>query len=181
MHCPRCGQEQVTGNLKFCSKCGLPLGWVAELIKNGGNLPQVADTRRNGWLTRANGLKFSLVWFLLLDFLLVPLLGILDGGDIVGVAAVLGFVGAILIAVLSVLFLKPASAVGKESQMDYGSESAALRQAADQNALPAFQQQRASDFVAPAADWRAPDTEELVRPGSVTEGTTRLLTKEEDQ
>ena len=44
MHCPRCGQQQISDQTKFCSRCGFQLGLVSELLMNGGFLPQLADT-----------------------------------------------------------------------------------------------------------------------------------------
>ena len=32
MYCPRCSQQQVSEETKFCSRCGLPLGLVSELL-----------------------------------------------------------------------------------------------------------------------------------------------------
>ena len=179
MHCPRCGQEQVSGNLKYCSKCGLPLGWVAEIIRNGGELPEIKTSGRSTWFTRANGLKLSLVWFLVLDFLLVPLIAILGGEEEVALLAVMGFMGAVLIAVFSMMFLKnpPKNQLNVQANEQPG--VIGIPAGVEQNTLPAGQQQPASEFAAPGA-WKAPDTGELAKPGSVTEGTTRLLKKEKE-
>ena len=43
MFCPNCSQQQVSEETKFCSRCGLPLGLVAEIVAYGGFLPQLAD------------------------------------------------------------------------------------------------------------------------------------------
>src|ERR1044071_5140388 len=39
MFCPQCGQQQVNGIIRFCSRCGFPLDGVIQLLANGGNLP----------------------------------------------------------------------------------------------------------------------------------------------
>src|SRR5215216_3344168 len=39
MFCPQCGQQQVTGHSRFCSRCGFPLDGVVQLLTNGGLLP----------------------------------------------------------------------------------------------------------------------------------------------
>ena len=39
MFCPQCGQQQVTGVIRFCSRCGFPLDGVIQLLSNGGALP----------------------------------------------------------------------------------------------------------------------------------------------
>ena len=178
MHCPRCGQEQAQGNLKFCSRCGLPLSIVAEVVANGGDLPKLRELAgKKGFFTRSLGLKVALCWFLVLDFLMVPLLAIAGGEEIVAVAAILGFVGAVLIAVFSALFLKNPVAEYQAAQAGMREMNSAT---VANEALPPAQAQPATDYASPAGSWKAPDTGDLVRPGSVTEGTTRLLKKEEE-
>lgn len=180
MHCPRCGREQVSGNLKFCSKCGLPLNWVVELVRNEGSLPAdiVSKSGSKSFFSRSFGLKLSLLWFIVLDFLLVPLIAILDGGEMVAVVAVLGAVGAILLAVLSVLFLKgaPKSTPVVPAQMQLEIEG---NQQFHEDALPQHQQ-TAEEYVSPPAAWKAPETGELAKPPSVTEGTTKLLDPDQE-
>ncbi len=179
MHCPRCGQEQVSGNLKFCSRCGLPMTMVSEIVNRGGDLP-APKKAGGGIFTRTNGFKVSLVWFLLIDFLIVPLVAIAGGEEEVAVLAVIGFVGAAIIAVLSALFL---SNPEKQTGFAVPASDYSLPTTSDQRdagALPAGDARPASDYVSPPGSWRAPDTGDLVRPGSVTEETTKLLQKEEE-
>ena len=179
MHCPRCGQGQAAGNLKFCSRCGLPLELVAEVVSNGGVLPRLRElSAKTGIFTRNNGLKFALVWFIVIDMLLVPLTAIAGGEEEVAVLAVFGFVGAVIIAMISALFLKnPPKMVQANAQASIDQlNSAQMRN----EALPPAHTQPAADYAAPAGSWKAPDTGDLVRPGSVTEGTTRLLKKEDE-
>ena len=187
MFCPRCGQQQASGDLRFCSRCGLPMGVVSEVLANGGTLPQLFElnNKKSLW-TKANGAKFSLVWFLFLCVLVTPILGILGGDEIVGLTAVLGFVGGLFILIFSALFL-PGASKFKTNDFYAGQENLSPAQFMgnqnltgnqQQNALPPPQTQNAQDYVSPVSGWKAPDTGELVRP-SVTEGTTKLLKKEE--
>ena len=39
MFCPQCGQQQVTGVIRFCSRCGFPMDGVIQLLGSGGILP----------------------------------------------------------------------------------------------------------------------------------------------
>ncbi len=32
MYCPRCGQQQISDEMKFCSRCGLPMSGLAEWL-----------------------------------------------------------------------------------------------------------------------------------------------------
>ena len=184
MHCPRCGQQQVTEDIKFCSRCGFPLGLVSEILTHGGFLPQLAELRNKSkkWLTRNFGLKVSLLWFLLVCFILLPLAAITKApGGVVAGLSIIGFCGALLIAALSFLFL--------QNEKDYLQEQneppkpkfepQMLSGNRNQGALPPQTSQPVSAYAPPmAGSWKAPDTGELV-PHSVTEGTTKLLQKDE--
>ena len=39
MYCPQCGQQQLSDNLRFCSRCGFPLEVVLQILGTGGMLP----------------------------------------------------------------------------------------------------------------------------------------------
>lgn len=181
MFCPRCGQNQVSEELRFCSKCGLPLNLVAEVVSHGGTLPQLAEMYQSkGYLTRSNGLKFGLIWFLVLTFLITPLLAIADGDEIVAVTAVLGFMGGILIMLFSFLFLKnePKSKSNDALNQNITEPANFLRGSKNKNALPPQQTIPTSAYVPPpAGSWQS-NTDDL-QPTSVTEETTKLLKKDE--
>jgi hypothetical protein len=183
MHCPRCGQQQVSEDIKFCSRCGFPLGLVSEVLANGGFLPQLADLNKSKkWMTRNFGLKISLIWFLLINFILVPLAAITDApGEVVAFLAIVGFCGALLMTTLSFLFLqKDKKSFQMQNELpDHLTAPQHLRGKQNQTALPPQTSQPVSDYAPPAAgSWKAPETGELV-PRSVTEGTTKLLQKDE--
>ena len=48
MHCPRCGQQQISNETRFCSRCGFQLGVVSELLLHDGYLPQLAQLEQQG-------------------------------------------------------------------------------------------------------------------------------------
>jgi len=71
MYCPNCGQQQVSDEMRFCSRCGLGLTGLAEWLA-GGRLPLVrrdeapVDTvspRRKGMRRAAKLMFFSGVLF----------------------------------------------------------------------------------------------------------------------
>ena len=73
MHCPKCGQQQLSEDTRFCSRCGFLLTGIVEVIANGGVL--LANSRvgaKSISTPRKTGLKQGLFIFLL-SFLLVPL------------------------------------------------------------------------------------------------------------
>ena len=184
MYCPRCGQEKVSGDLRFCSRCGLPLGLVTEFVANGGTLPQLAELNSNKkkLLTRKNGLKFSLIWFIVFVLLLLPILGILGAPEeLLGMLAVFGTMSSLLCLISSFLFLENEPKWAKNENILQAANIQPqnnFQNGQANSALPPQQTQAAQDYVSPANNWRAPNTGELVQPGTVTEGTTKLLKEE---
>lgn len=181
MHCPRCGQLQVSEEIKFCSRCGFALGLISNILANGGVLPQLFDAPKNKkWLTRKNGLKFGLVWFLVITFLLVPLAAIAGAEEGVAFFAVVGFMGGLLMMLFSWMFLDAETKFyTPDVQPNQYPSPNYFAPHQTPNALPPQQTQPAQSYAPPANSWKAPDTGELTRPGSVTEGTTKLLRNDE--
>lgn len=56
MYCPRCGQQQVSDDMRFCSRCGLPLAGLMEWLAAGGSLA-VRETQAAQPLLRRKGVK----------------------------------------------------------------------------------------------------------------------------
>lgn len=188
MHCPQCGQQQVSGELRFCSRCGFPLAGVNELLATGGNLPAFevpAGKRRNS--PRYDGVRQGVIMFFL-GAVLVPLLGILNSYQengstlleiLVPISAVLFFVGGFLRIVYALIFEEGTtpSAHVQNTSLPYVPPvaSSQLRASTRGTALPPAQS-------IPVSSWRQPhNTAEIVRPPSVTENTTRLLKDPPDQ
>jgi hypothetical protein len=65
MFCPQCGSQQVTDEIRFCSRCGLPLGLVTDLLANSGQ--QLQRQRRE---VRGIGLMMATV-LMLMNFIIV--------------------------------------------------------------------------------------------------------------
>lgn len=176
MHCPACGQQQISNETKFCSRCGMPLSVVAEVVSFGGYLPQLADLNQQKlpWLTRRNGLGVSLIWWIL--FILLAILGggVAGNEDFGGAMVAIAFFGAAIIFFSSLIFLKKpfvsySIPVQQAPSQMYGQPQ--------QHALPPQQSIPAQQYATPkAGNWR--DTNDLQRT-SVTESTTRLLNDEE--
>src|SRR3982751_1310995 len=47
MYCPRCNQQQVSDEVRFCSRCGLRLDVVATLLKHGALETHVGQAPKN--------------------------------------------------------------------------------------------------------------------------------------
>jgi hypothetical protein len=182
MFCPRCGQEQISDVTRFCSRCGFLLTGTAVVLSNDGTLPQTASQPASANSPRKRGLKQGLFIFLL-TFLLVPLVAIISKGlDItpvfVAITAIVLPVGGLLRMAYALMF---ESSVGIDGGVGVlpGMDPRTL-QGGQPNVLPPQQSIPASDYISPpAGNWR--DTKNLNIPASVTEETTKLLQKEQDQ
>ena len=178
MHCPSCGQQQVSNETKFCSRCGLPLGLVSEVLFHGGHLPQLAalSEKKETLFTRRNGIAFSVLWCLFFLLIMAPLWGILRVGALSGVSAIIGIFGGLMLLISSLIFLKKPLVI-----YDHGAfqaSQAKLYGQHQQASLPPQQSVPIGDYMSPkTGTWR--DTSDL-EPTSVTEGTTKLLEKDED-
>jgi len=183
MFCPHCGQEQISDATRFCSRCGFLLTGTAAVLMNNGEVPQIAvQPTKNS--PRNRGLKQGLFIFLL-TFLLVPLIAIISKGlnitpFFIAIAAIILPVGGLLRAAYALMF---ESSVGAEGSVNAGLAGGynAMPGRTVHGALPPQQSTPASEYVSPpAGTWRG-DTNELKTPASVTEDTTKLLHKENDQ
>ena len=180
MHCPRCGQQQVSEEIKFCSRCGFPLGLVSEILANGGFLPQLAELYKSKkWLTKKNGVMFSVMWTIFFLLIMTPFWGIVNVDTLSAISAIVGIFGGLMWLIAALVFLK-----SEPKNFYAGSELPnpqinTLHQA-HQKGLPPQQSQPAQSYVPPAASWKAPNTGEFAVPQSVTENTTRLLKKDEE-
>jgi hypothetical protein len=176
MHCPSCGQQQVSNETKFCSRCGMPLGLVSEVMMHGGFLPQLAElNKKQGVLTRRNGLKFSLIWCLFFLFIGAPFFGIVNADKMAGASAIFGIFGGMILMVITLLFLPKERPVNQFIQAPPLPGMYGMPQ---QNAaLPPHQSVPASVYTTPqAGSWR--DTNDL-QPVSVSDAATKLLEKED--
>lgn len=181
MYCPSCGQQQASGNLRFCSRCGLPLGLIAEVLANGGVLPQLLKLNKKPFFSRRNGLIFSLFWFIFFLLIVTPFWGIVGVEELAGFSAIIGIFGGLLIFLASLFFLSkpPDNLINQQYLPNENAVPNYLRGNQAQQALPPQQTQPAQNYISPPGSWKAPDTGELVQPGSVVEGTTKLL-KQDD-
>lgn len=180
MYCPRCGQQQISEETKFCSRCGFPLGLVSEVVAHGGFLPQLADLHKSKKkLTKRNGVVFSIFWFMFFVLILCPFFGIVNVDELAGISAIVGVFGGLMWLIAALVFLK-----SEPKNFPYAANelpNAQIRNLheANQRNLPPQQSQPAQSYVPPGNSWKAPETGELAHPRSVTEGTTKLLKKDE--
>lgn len=180
MFCPQCGQQQATGVIRFCSRCGFPLDGVIQLLATGGMLPVYRSPDEPVPISaRRKGVKQGGV-LLLSGAVVVPLLGVMASfGNsafleiLTAFAAIICFIGGPLRMLYAGLFEEGAPS----PVIHYGTpaQRPQFGPPAPQHALPMPPPQ-----TRVPASWRPrPNTAELATPPSVTENTTRLLEKED--
>ena len=181
MFCPQCGQQQVTGVIRFCSRCGFPLDGVIQLLNNGGALPAYRSPDEPVQISpRKKGVKQGGL-LLLSGIVLVPILGMFASFSsgvfpqmLAILAAIICFIGGPLRMFYAAVFEegapKPVRAFGPHAPIHI------TQQFIPQAQTPALPPPPARQ----PPSWRTrPTTAELANPPSVTENTTRLLDKED--
>jgi hypothetical protein len=180
MFCPRCGQQQINEETRFCSRCGFLMTSVTELIANGGALPQYFKPK--GTSPRKKGVKQGAMLFfsgiLLVPLLAIIVVGLLNfEGYLVGIVALLTFLGGILRMIFALLFESSDPSEKTLEENVYQSAQTLLNKRQEAKGLPPQQSIPVSTYVPPVAgNWR--DTNDLKETPSVTEHTTKHLDME---
>ena len=186
MYCPKCGQSQVSADVRFCSRCGFPLVVVGDLLATGGVLParamgsEVAGVPRP-ISPRRRGVKKG-VAILLISILLIPFFGIMH--EAIGMPdefMALGAIGvlAAFIRIIYAAFFEDAAPRAPQfapAPQLYTPPIASRLHAPAHESLP-----HAAEGIH-VNDYRRPQvhTAEIMHPPSVTDHTTRLLDKQSD-
>lgn len=171
MYCPNCGQQQVSGEMRFCSRCGLALTGLVEWLA-GGALPlrqpdqtQVLEpSRRRKHIRRAAKLMFF-------SGVLIPVFIALCAAIDEGAPMILP-IGLFFISLVWMLY----------ARLFIDNTARAISYAAP---APSFGSTPARSALPPAVNNPMPNigrqqvrTNELAQPPSVAEHTTRLLDNE---
>ncbi len=181
MYCPICGQQQVSEETRFCSRCGFLLTGIAQVVAKGGALPQfINSTDPKAMSPRKKGIKQGGI-LMLSSLIIVPLVALLSVAlnidpTLVAVVAILTFWGGLLRIIYAALFesTEPNGKTLEENMLS--SAQTLLGKKKETEALPPHESISASDYMPPEkSNWR--ETNDLVQP-SVTEGTTKLLEKD---
>ena len=184
MHCPKCGQQQISEETRFCSRCGFLLTGIAQVISNEGAIPSANSAFFAADSPRRRGVKQGAFVFLL-SFLIVPLAAILalalrmDEPFLPALSAIILTVGGLLRIVYALMF-ESGNPGGRTLEEDvFVASQGLITNKKGAAKLPAAQSIPVNTYAPPATgNWR--DTNDLAVPGSVTDSTTKLLTKEEE-
>jgi hypothetical protein len=181
MFCPQCGQQQASGIIRFCSRCGFPLDGVIQLLGSGGMIPVYRTPDEPVPISpRRKGVKQGGM-LLLSGAVIVPLLGVMASFSnsgfleiLTAFAAIICFIGGPLRMLYAGVFEEPAP----KPVLSYAPPPMAAPR--PQFAPHAQHQALPPPPARPTGGWRPrPNTAELAGPPSVTENTTRLLEKED--
>ena len=179
MYCPRCGQQQPTDSMRFCSRCGFAMEGTMHLLAHNGILPVYQQSTGEKEISpRRKGVKQG-AGLMLLGAIIVPIFGVMAGfapqrldnlfAFFAALSAVICFVGGPLRMLFAAIFEEGAPPMHFTPQMSY--KVSAAVPSAHVSALP-------PPAVNPASQWRRPDTGEIQPRASVTDSTTQLLDRE---
>lgn len=180
VYCPRCGQEQVSAETRFCSRCGFVMSGLPEIVLNGGIPQAMTSNEPKPPSPRRRGLKQGGGWFLL-GIIVVPILLFLHElfkfpEEIAGIAAVLFFLGGIVRMIFALIFESGNPAEKTLEENVFQTAQKLLKKQPSANALPPSQSIPVDNYAPPRqSNWR--DTNDL-EPRSVTDPTTKLLHKD---
>ena len=180
MFCPQCGQQQTSGAVRFCSRCGFQLGGVSGLLASGGVVTPSGSAQENVYFDspRRKGMRQGGV-MLLFGIFLMPMFAILHeligSPDKLPLIGVLFFMGGLLRLIYALAFEEGsyrrramnapnAYAPGQFGAGGYGAGE-----------LPPAQGATAQTYVPPRVN-----TSEIAYRPSVTESTTRLLDEQKN-
>lgn len=172
-YCPRCGQQQASSGIRFCSRCGFVMNGIGQIVAQGGVPQELVEPGTES--PRKRGVKQGGL-LMLSSLILVPLLAIVSAAlDIspvfVAVTAVVTFWGGLLRILYALIFESGKPAVNNVGFVDSFKHTLSGRPAV--TSLPPVSQEPAEAAFRPApGNWR--DTNDL-EPTSVTEVTTRTL------
>ena len=180
MFCPKCGQSQVSEEVRFCSRCGLPLSGVAALLAADGIVPYQAAAATRAMSPRRKGMRQGgkLMFFgVIVSTLLGILVAATDGPGEVVALSLLIFSAGLFRVLYALLFEDKSPAPQPLAPSPYAQHAAGAQfsPGVRGGALPP------GEFV-PARATFSPrqDTAEIAPPPSVTDHTTRLLRDEDE-
>ncbi|HYO62652.1 MAG TPA: zinc ribbon domain-containing protein [Pyrinomonadaceae bacterium] len=169
MYCPRCGQQRVSDEVRYCSRCGFPLGVVTALLESGGEAA-AADAGRRALTAQQIGTRKGLAWMAgaLAFFIFVAVITVMtDDFVVLMIPAAVFFVVGLIRMLYGHLLEDDAPPPARKTR---AAKTTATLEGAPPAALPPARHNPAADFAATRAA-----TAEMAAPPSVMEGTTKIL------
>ena len=175
MFCPKCSQQQVNDETRFCSRCGFELNIVKALLSSESNLQSVTTPVKDR-STRNRDMTIGAF----LMFVLAFLAAMITFDTSVNHPARIVFLVFALIGLMLLINIKPMilyflrGDTPAQSADDFSLTKAVSKLISrNKRSLPEYESIPAGTFAMP----RGADTAEMVQPSSITEETTNLLNK----
>ena len=170
MYCPNCGQQQISGEMRFCSRCGLALTGLAEWLAGGSLAGKRAEQERVSELSpRRKNIRRAAKLMFLSGVLFPVFLGLCIAVDEGGPMFIPFFV--LFVSLVWMLYARLFSA-GTPRINYQAPETTAFGPMSARGSLPP-----ATTTSIPVGRPRV-RTNELDQPPSVTEKTTRFFDNE---
>lgn len=165
MYCPKCSQQQISEEMRFCSRCGFPLGGVRELIASG------EGTSVNPYYRAFRGMRQGL-WWMLASIPLTLFVGLLTAVD--DDFAVFLLVPLLIFIIGFIRLLYSGFIQGRKARAKSETTSSLS------SGMPAPGSELPPARATPVTSLTPPkmQTSEIIQPPSVTENTTKLLDEE---
>jgi hypothetical protein len=175
MYCPKCSQQQISDDIRFCSRCGFQLNIVKALLAdNGKGLTQTSAT--GAVSVNSQRKKDMKIGAVLMSLLALRVAWVADDLSLEREFILLIVNCLILCALINVIplirdfFRRKAIQDSSASPKILSSLIAGLRGNSQNSALPPAYNRPTTDYFATGIN-----TAEIVAPPSVTEETTNLL------
>lgn len=169
MYCPKCSQQQVSEDVRFCSRCGFQMHVIARLLETNGVLagfetetPEKVSLYKR--ITSSVGAKVMFISLVIFIFTFIFAI-IADAPEMMFFPFSLFVIGAAML-IYKLLFGEKPQISTEESFY----QTKNLNRAGLPNELPPMQSIPVNAYEKPRRD-----ANEMKRPPSVTEPTTKLL------
>ena len=182
MYCPQCSQQQVSDEMRFCSRCGFPLAGVRELIASGGALVEHGAEAQAGPLVRSQSGVRKGAWMMLASLAMTLVVALLTAiNDDLAVflfVPLLCFIFGFLRVLYGVFLARKRAPLVK----GVASQPHAVPLMSGQPGTTARSPELSAPRGTPIEGFNPQrmKTAEMAQPPSVTENTTRLLDEEPD-
>lgn len=182
MYCPNCSQEQVSDEMRFCSRCGFSLVTVKELVAGSKALVKhEAETQPAQFSCGQRAVRRG-AWMMLASLAATLIVGLLaaidDGFAVLLLLPFLAFVSGFALMLYGVFIADKRAARKRLAASQAYSAPSVPGQLGASARIPELYPARMAPIESFPA--RRTETAEMVRPPSVTENTTRLLDEEAD-
>ncbi len=167
MYCPQCSQQQISDELRFCSRCGFPLDGVNKLVAGGGTLPALEeDADKPVGSTRRRGVQQGII-LMFVSVLLLPLVEVI-GRPYNEILLFMFLLGGILRTLYALAFQEGTLYKSRKQK-----ESVAPSRLGANMSGYAFPPSQATTLN--FTEQRVGTAEMIKQPHSITENTTKLL------